>query len=235
MNLRDNFKTAAKELFGDPTVDKQAAKGAEEIKQPSAAAAEQPVQAKGKSMFGEVKQTKPLFDFESAKSTTKLVADAKGEFTVIARGAKLNGGITSQYTVDIRGEVTGDVASEQNLNISGLLKGNAAVENAALNSGRMRGSIDARGDVKVSGDSIIFGDITAENAVIDGKVKGNVTVRQTLTLGAKAAVDGKITANLLSMQAGAIFTGQLQISVGDVSAVFARAEKQLDGEDDVIF
>ena len=53
----------------------------------------------------------------------------------------------------------------------------------------------------------IEGDVTCENAEIEGIVSGKVTVRQLLSLKASSKVEGDIYTDKISIEPGAVFTG----------------------------
>lgn len=56
------------------------------------------------------------------------------------------------------------------------------------------------------------GTIVARNIVINGTVKGNVTARERLEVGAQARIEGSVTAGSLAIATGANIEGETNIT-----------------------
>jgi cytoskeletal protein CcmA (bactofilin family) len=74
--------------------------------------------------------------------------------------------------------------------------------------GKASGKIAARGDVILSSDSQVEADIEAENVVMGGKLKGNITARTKTELVDGGRLEGKIQSKVLVVREGAMFFGQ---------------------------
>ena len=74
--------------------------------------------------------------------------------------------------------------------------------------GKVKGQIQADGDVILSPQSHVEADITAENCTVAGQFKGNVVVKGTAELTRGGRIDGNITCKTLIVQEGGIFQGQ---------------------------
>lgn len=83
--------------------------------------------------------------------------------------------------------------------------------------GKASGKIAARGDVILSSDSQVEADIEAENVVMGGKLKGNITARTKTELVDGGRLEGKIQSKVLVVREGAMFFGQSNMDVDAAS------------------
>jgi len=88
------------------------------------------------------------------------------------------------------------------------LEGNIVSAGSLRIDGRVKGQINADGDVVISPQSTVDADIKAENCTVAGTFKGNITVKGRAELSRGGRVDGNITCKSLVVQEGAIFQGQ---------------------------
>ena len=70
--------------------------------------------------------------------------------------------------------------------------------------GRLKGDINCSGKLIIASNGVVEGDVSCNNAVIEGKFTGTIVVHGTLTLRDSAAVNGKITTAKLVVQSGAV-------------------------------
>jgi cytoskeletal protein CcmA (bactofilin family) len=92
--------------------------------------------------------------------------------------------------------VTGDLAFRDGLHLDGRVVGDVTGEagGAALTIGT---------------GGVVEGAVTVDELVLNGTVRGDVTVRERVELGATAQVDGNLTYGVLEMAAGAKVNGRL--------------------------
>jgi len=95
--------------------------------------------------------------------------------------------------------IEGIISSESNIRIDGIVKG----------------TISTKGRLVVGTTGIIEGDIICQNAEIEGKTKGKMTVGELLSLKATAKVEGNVKTGKLSIEPGAIFA--VTCSMGGVT------------------
>src|SRR6266508_2520068 len=81
--------------------------------------------------------------------------------------------------------------------------------------GKAKGKIAARGDVILSSSSHVEADIQAQNVVMGGTLKGNITARTKTELTPGGRLDGKIWSKVLVVQEGALFFGQSNMDLDD--------------------
>jgi cytoskeletal protein CcmA (bactofilin family) len=88
------------------------------------------------------------------------------------------------------------------------LEGNIVSAGSLRIDGKVKGQINADGDVVISPQSSVEADIKAENATVAGKFKGNIIVKGRAELARGGRVDGNITCKTLVVQEGGVFQGQ---------------------------
>lgn len=77
--------------------------------------------------------------------------------------------------------------------------------------GQVQGNIQTTQNLAVGEQAIITANVKALNAVIAGKVKGNITIEEALEITETGQIEGDITAKILSIAPGAVFRGQCQM------------------------
>lgn len=118
------------------------------------------------------------------------------------------------------------MAEERETTIVGqgaALEGNIVSAGSLRVDGKVKGQINADGDVILSPQSQVDADIKADNVTVAGKFKGNIVVKGTAELTRGGRVDGNVTSKTLVVQEGAIFQGQ---SIMDQQAQQAAAQAE---------
>jgi cytoskeletal protein CcmA (bactofilin family) len=87
--------------------------------------------------------------------------------------------------------IEGTVNSDSNIRIDGEVKGN----------------ILTKGRVVIGPKGKIIGEVTCQNAEIEGVIEGKIMVEDLLSLKASARLDGEIFTSKLAIDPGANFTG----------------------------
>lgn len=82
--------------------------------------------------------------------------------------------------------------------------------------GEVIGNVKTDDDIQIGDQAKIVANVSARSGIIAGEVKGNVKVKDRLDLTATAKIKGDITANILSIEAGALINGKC--SIGEISA-----------------
>ncbi len=108
-------------------------------------------------------------------------------------------------------KLEGDFSSDENVRIDGSVSGTVKTNKNLL--------IGERASVEA--------DVFADNATIAGRVNGNIDVKTKLELLETARIAGDIKAGVLSINAGAVFSGQCSMSTEQSGAVDAvKTEKK---------
>ncbi|MGD1843595.1 MAG: polymer-forming cytoskeletal protein [Thermonemataceae bacterium] len=104
-----------------------------------------------------------------------------------------------------------------NLGKGATLQGNVDTYGNVRVDGKLIGDVRSQSKVATGNASLIEGSIFAQNAEVEGEVKGRVEVTDLLVLKSTAIVHGDIVTGKLVIEAGAIFNGSCQM--GDVNKI----------------
>ncbi|HOO98897.1 MAG TPA: polymer-forming cytoskeletal protein [Bacteroidales bacterium] len=96
-------------------------------------------------------------------------------------------------------EITGDVKSTGDIRIDGTLTGN----------------LNTKGKIVIGPSGRINGEVTCKNSEVSGTVEGKLIVTQLLILKASSKIFGDIVTSKLSIEPGAIFSGNCKMSEND--------------------
>jgi cytoskeletal protein CcmA (bactofilin family) len=91
------------------------------------------------------------------------------------------------------------------------IKGNIESNGDIRIDGSLEGDLDCKGRVVVGPDSKILGTIRCTSAEIMGFVKGEIVVKDLLSLKASASITGNLTMGKLSVEPGARFVGHCKM------------------------
>jgi cytoskeletal protein CcmA (bactofilin family) len=112
------------------------------------------------------------------------------------------------------------------------LEGKMTVAQSIRIDGSFKGEINAT-DTLIVGTTGELTDVSVnvKNAIIGGKIKGNVTASSKVTLESSSRLEGDLTAKLLVIEEGSLFTGNCKsgeqaISQAAVNASAPEAEKK---------
>ena len=105
------------------------------------------------------------------------------------------------------------------LQIRGTLTSTESVELG----GTFEGPIEVEGLVRVAEGGHVTGTIRAQDAVIAGEVRGHVTVRGRLEIGAKARVLADVEAKAIAIAEGAYIAGRVAMPGGIAAPVHGDA------------
>lgn len=93
--------------------------------------------------------------------------------------------------------VTGDLGFRGGLHLDGRIIGDVS------------GEAGVPSTLAIGKDAVIEGSVEVDSVVLNGTVRGDVTVRERVELGPTAQVDGNVTYQVLEMAAGARVNGRL--------------------------
>ncbi|MCR5066825.1 MAG: polymer-forming cytoskeletal protein [Erysipelotrichaceae bacterium] len=124
----------------------------------------------------------------------------------------LAGTITCGGDVELKGQFNGTLKSEGNAYISGTLQGSIKANDILIVDGaKIDGTITSRATLTVEKGSKIAADLKAKNASIDALVNGNIEVNNQLDVLSSAEINGAVSAERLSVAAGALLEGNMVI------------------------
>ncbi len=96
-------------------------------------------------------------------------------------------------------EITGDVKSTGDIRIDGVLTGN----------------LNTKGKIVIGPTGKVNGEVVCKNSEVSGTVEGRIIVNQLLILKASSKIFGDIATSKLSIEPGAVFSGNCKMSEND--------------------
>jgi cytoskeletal protein CcmA (bactofilin family) len=79
--------------------------------------------------------------------------------------------------------------------------------------GSLKGSIECKGKIVVGESGMVEGEIICRNGDFSGRIKGQITVAELLTLKSGVTLEGDITIGKLAIEPGAIFSGKCSMDL----------------------
>lgn len=166
--------------------------------------------------------TEEKSDSEINEETQSISIDEEIiESTIIEKNCCIEGDIKSKGNIFLKGIVKGTIKTSQNISISdtgncdnGLyakenieinkqnkqyMKGPLQGKCIRINNTFLEGNIKAADTVYINSNSVIIGDISAKNLILEGAVQGNITIDNNIDLKDTAVVKGTITTATINM------------------------------------
>ena len=97
-----------------------------------------------------------------------------------------------------------------------VVQGNLDIKGSVLVYGTVLGDLHSNGQVRTAKDSVIKGNVVAQEAIIDGELEGSLTTKERTTLGGSAKMVGELRAALLVIEEGAQYTGKCKMEGANV-------------------
>jgi len=88
-----------------------------------------------------------------------------------------------------------------------VLEGNIETSGNIRIEGRIIGNIKSKSKIALGSSSLIDGNVAAQNADVEGTVKGKLEISDLLVLKATGSVQGDISTGKLVVEPGAVFNG----------------------------
>ncbi len=158
---------------------------------------------------------------EEEENTSDIIDD---EVTIIAKGTKVVGNISSDSSLEIDGTVTGDIECLGRLSVKGYVAGNSSASEIYVNTSRLDGNLISEGIVKIEAGTVVIGDIEATSAVIAGAVKGEIDINGPITIDSTAIIKGNIKAKSIQINNGAVIDGHCALAYAavDIDSYFGK-------------
>lgn len=100
---------------------------------------------------------------------------------------------------------------ETTLGIGVTFRGELSFERFLRIDGTFEGELLSNGKVIVGASGVVKADLALKEAIIEGKVIGNITVQERLDLRGDAVVEGNIEAKFLSVEEGVKIKGHVHV------------------------
>lgn len=149
-----------------------------------------------------------IYDYNASDSSEK-------EMMIIPKGTSIHGNITTDGGMKVHGNVTGDINSLGKVSVWGEVNGNIVGQQVEMISSRMKGNINAVDSVIVSIDTKVVGDINANTLRSEGKLKGNVVVKNGAEFSSNAVLLGNLTSAEILIEKGAVIRGEIKVILDD--------------------
>lgn len=138
------------------------------------------------------------------------ITDSQKTETYISPTTKITGSINSENSIILDGKINGNLSSASDLHITGTIIGDVSGQDIVIMGGRIKGDIFAKGDIKTDTETVIVGDVNAQNIDFNGKCKGNFIIDEIVTLRSESLVAGNIRSMTVGMETGAAVRGEIQ-------------------------
>jgi len=142
--------------------------------------------------------------------------------TTISTDTIFAGEINSNGHIEIYGNLNGNVNAKGNVRIYGQVVGDITGNNIELISCKVRGNINADAAVQINNESVVAGNISATDMILDGKLKGDVMLQRNTLFMENAVLFGNVYAGMISIKNGAKLYGEIQIENGNDDEAFAE-------------
>jgi len=131
------------------------------------------------------------------------------QITSISSSTYIDGSIRSTTDINISGNVNGNVETTKNIRISGTIIGDVKCSDLTMIDASLQGNVKTKGHMSVNRDSIIIGDVDANELVLNGKLKGNLCTSGKVELQEDAVIFGNINAASIYIAEGAVVQGHI--------------------------
>lgn len=138
------------------------------------------------------------------------MSDQRGDdISVVGRGARIDGNLTSAGSLRIYGHLTGEIAVEGEVAVAAGSEVRADIKARSISlAGRVKGNLTAPGSVVLPAQSRVEGDVRAESVEVHGAIAGDLIAEQAVRLGREAHIEGDVTCRSLAIEEGAFFVGR---------------------------
>ena len=188
MGKKDNFNEAVYSMFGVGKAPTEA-EAAEEVKEETAEVI--------------VKETPVVAVTEEPKKEEVL------PLTRIAEGTSMEGKLVAKGDVEIEGDFKGDVEAKGKVTICNDYYGNVTAAALCIKNCTITGDVTIAGSMTLSEQSMVIGNVSANEFVCCGRVKGDLDIQDNLTLKEKAQIEGNIAMGTLMVEQGAVIEGSI--------------------------
>ena len=116
------------------------------------------------------------------KSAAAVQTKPKAEASYLAPGTVFEGNIRSAGDVEIAGEFKGNIVTEGAVILHSSIQGNITAKSLKLSSCSLNGDVVVNEAVAVGQHSQIMGNVTAKDLVCAGRITGDLSISENMTL-----------------------------------------------------
>ena len=108
--------------------------------------------------------------------------------------------------------------------------GDCSTDGTIRIEGRVEGSIRAGKAVVIGKEGVVDGDVSTQDAVVSGIVRGTLVAASRLEVQATAQVDGEVRAKRMQLEEGAVLNGTVHMGDAPAGAGEARVPESAEVE-----
>ncbi|HEY3295907.1 MAG TPA: polymer-forming cytoskeletal protein [bacterium] len=108
------------------------------------------------------------------------------------------------------------------------IRGSVKTQGSLRVDGTVHGDITCAKTITIGSTGVVEGNISGEDVIVAGKVKGSLSARGRVSLESSAQIEGDLNTSRLSIAEGAVFRGLSNMGV-TVRAPIRVAEDKTDG------
>lgn len=144
--------------------------------------------------------------------------------TIITRNTIVEGNIKSFENIELNGKVKGKIDTTKNVGVSGFVQGDIIATDILLEGAQIKGNISSKGALLMDKDTLLVGDVEAQNTRVDGKIKGEVNIGGNGEFLSNSVVVGNITVSNFYVQYGARMQGYINtnFSKNEEDSIFGQ-------------
>lgn len=139
--------------------------------------------------------------------------------SVIPRGTVITGNIQMTGKLEMYGQVIGDINASDRVDICGNVNGSVNADTIHAKDSFIVGKIICAKDAIIHENTVLLGDVSAENLVVEGAIQGNLDVKGCVRVGAKAIMESDIRAKSIEVSNGASIMGNCTLCYADKDAL----------------
>lgn len=159
-----------------------------------------------------VNNSQPAVKRASSAAKPREALSESDEISVISKNTVIEGNIRCFANLQIDGIVNGNVESTRDVEISGKVVGDITCNNASLNAAAVQGNINIKGKLRMDRDTILIGDVNAQYADINGRIRGRLDIGGKAEIKRDAIIIGDISSSTIAITDGAIIQGAVSTS-----------------------
>lgn len=210
MDKKSNMKQAVFEMFG--VGSDQNAKVEEPVKEEAKPkTTEKPAKEKAKSQANVQPQK------EVAEKTSPVSGGEKPVASFLAPGTVLEGTLRSAGDVEIAGNFKGEISAEGKVVLRSDIHGNVSAHSLDLNGCKLEGDVIVKELVFISQDSVITGNVTADELKCSGQISGDLKIKNNTLLESTSKITGNVTTGTIAVMKGAVINGGVDIKLSGAS------------------
>jgi len=146
--------------------------------------------------------------------------------TIIADDVIIEGKVSTQKDIIIRGVINGNVESKGNVSVYGTINGDVTAESLSAENCRIDGDIKASSETRIMNGAVIVGEIHASDCYVCGSIRGNLDISGRVEIKDSAVIQGDILGDNVDIEGGAVVDGRCvkrQPSV-DFDSIFVKSK-----------